>query len=187
MLYVQQSLGPHEEILHIGHFHRMHEVQAVMNIVWGAIAAMVAVVGAIFMYQKLGKYPDDVTLEYGIYYMHPGLKILAFGVFLVGLLGYARMVVEKETTEIAITNIRVIYKRGLLARHVGEISVDRIEGVIVLQSLTGRLFNYGRLAVRGMGVGEVVLPPLADPIVFRQAIQRAKEFHLAMKGGKDDL
>lgn len=182
MLYVQQSLGPNEEIVHIGHFHRMHDVQAVMNIVWGAIAALLLVIGSIFMYQKLGKFSPDISLEEGIIYMHPGLKITAFVVFIMGVLGFARMVVDKETTEIAITNIRIIYKRGLLARHVGEISVDRIEGVVVLQSLTGRLFGYGRLAVRGMGVGEVVLPPIANPIDFRQAIQKAKEFHMRQKG-----
>jgi hypothetical protein len=28
--------------------------------------------------------------------------------------------------------------------------------------------------VRGMGVGEVILPPIADPIAFRKAIDRAK-------------
>jgi len=43
-----------------------------------------------------------------------------------------------------------------------------------LQSIFGRLFNYGRLAIRGMGIGEVVLPPIEDPIVFRQAIEKAR-------------
>ena len=84
------------------------------------------------------------------------------------------MMVVKSTTEIAITSSRLVYKRGLVARHVGEMSVDRIEGVNVLQSMWGRLFNYGRLAVRGMGVGEVVLPPIKDPLMFRQAIEKAK-------------
>jgi len=38
----------------------------------------------------------------------------------------------------------------------------------------GRIFNYGRVMVRGMGVGEVVLPPVEDPISFRRAIEEAK-------------
>ncbi len=80
----------------------------------------------------------------------------------------------KATTEIAITNTRLVYKRGLVARHVGEMSIDRIEGVNVLQTILGRLLNYGRLAVRGMGIGEVILPPIEDPIAFRQAIEKAR-------------
>ena len=76
--------------------------------------------------------------------------------------------------EIAITNNRLVYKRGLIARQVGEISIDRIEGVNVLQTVFGRIYNYGRLAIRGMGVGEVVLPPIEDPITFRKAIEKAR-------------
>ena len=82
--------------------------------------------------------------------------------------------VVKATTEIAITNNRLIFKRGLVARQVGEINIDRIEGVNVLQTIMGRVFNYGRIMVRGMGVGEVVLPPIEDPIAFRKAIEKAK-------------
>ena len=80
----------------------------------------------------------------------------------------------KATTEIAITNNRLIYKRGLVARYVGEMSIDRIEGVNVLQGIIGRLLNYGRVMVRGMGVGEVILPPLQDPVSFRKAIEVAR-------------
>lgn len=185
MLYIQQSLGPDEELLHIGYFHWMYDVQAVMNIVWGAIASTLLIFGGIFMYQKLGKFPPNIDFATGVKYMHPGLKITAFTFFILGLLGFARMMVEKATTEIAVTNQRIVFKRGLLARHVGEIAVDRIEGVVVLQSVLGRIFDYGRLAVRGMGVGEVVLPPIAEPIVFRQSIQNARSMLNKPQGGKD--
>ena len=106
--------------------------------------------------------------------IHPGIRIFAFLVFIMGLLRFAQMMVVKASTEIAITTSRLVYKRGLIARHVGEMSIDRIEGVNVLQSIFGRLFGYGRLAIRGMGVGEVVLPPLRNPIAFRRAIEKAR-------------
>jgi uncharacterized membrane protein YdbT with pleckstrin-like domain len=84
------------------------------------------------------------------------------------------MMIIKVTTEIAITNKRLVYKRGLVARYVGEINIDRIEGVNVLQGVLGRIFNYGRIMVRGMGVGEVILPPIEEPLKFRRAIERAR-------------
>ena len=177
MLYIQQSLGPDEELMHVGVYHWMHDVRAAMNIVFGALMAVMVIAGGIFIYQKMGKYPPGVDWESGVKYLHPGIKAFAFMMFAGGLLSFMSMIVEKNTTEIAITNLRIVYKRGLLARQVGEIAVDRIEGVVVLQSLVGRMLDYGRLAVRGMGVGEVVLPPIAEPIVFRQAIQRARAFN----------
>lgn len=174
MLYVEQSLGPDEELVHIGKFHWMYTLHAFMAILWGVLGSIMVIAGSTFAYMQLGKLPPDVGWFSAVAYLHPGLRIFAFIVFVLGLLSFAQMMVVKATTEIAITNSRLVYKRGLIARNVGEISIDRIEGVNVLQSIFGRIFNYGRLAIRGMGIGEVVLPPIEDPIVFRQAIERAK-------------
>lgn len=177
MLYVQQSLGPNEELIYVGHYHWMHDVKAAFNIVWGALMAVMIIWGGILIYQKTGKFPAGISFEEGVQHLHIGFKIAAFAAFVMGLLSFSRMIVDKNTTEMAITNLRVVYKRGMVARHVGEIAVDRIEGVVVLQSLMGRMFDYGRLAIRGMGVGEVVLPPISGPIAFRQAIQQARAFN----------
>lgn len=174
MLYVQQSLGPDEELVHVGQFHWMYTVQSFMNIFWGMVSSLVVIAGAVFMYKQLGKLPSDMDWLRAIPHLHPGLRILAFLVFLLGLLKFAQMMIIKATTEIAVTNTRLVYKRGLVARYVGEMSIDRIEGVNVLQTILGRIFNYGRLAVRGMGIGEVVLPPIEDPIKFRQSIEKAR-------------
>lgn len=174
MLYVQQSLGPDEELVHVGQFHWMYTVQAFMSVFWGILGSIIVIVGGVFMYKQLGKFPPSLNWLDAIRYLHPGLRIFSFVVFVMGLLSFAQMMVIKATTEIAITNTRIVYKRGLIARQVGEISVDRIEGVNVLQSILGRMLNYGRLAVRGMGIGEVVLPPIEDPIMFRQCIEKAR-------------
>jgi uncharacterized membrane protein YdbT with pleckstrin-like domain len=101
--------------------------------------------------------------------------------FLVGLYLFAHMMLIKATTEIAVTNERIIYKKGLIARHVGELNIDRIEGVSVQQGVLGRFLNYGRVCIRGMGVGEVMLPPIESPIEFRKAVNEAKS--ILDKGG----
>ena len=86
------------------------------------------------------------------------------------------MMAFKATTEIAITTRRLIFKRGIVARHVDEMSIDRVEGVIVEQGVLGRIFQYGRVIVRGMGVGAIVLPGmLITPIMLRKAIEKARE------------
>lgn len=175
MLYVQQSLGPDEELVHVGQFHWIYTVQAFLAIIWGALASLAIIAGAVYGYQYFGLYPEGLPVLTAVKHLHPGIRIFAFVVFILGLFSFAQMMIIKSTTEIAITNNRLVFKKGLVARHVGEMSIDRIEGVNVLQSFFGRIFNYGRLAVRGMGVGEVVLPSIADPIAFRKAIERARK------------
>ena len=145
-----------------------------MAIGWGIAGSIIVIIGAVLAYKSFGWFPPQIGTLEAIRALHPGIRIMSFIVFALGLLSFAQMMIIKATTEIAITSNRLVYKRGLVARQVGEMSIDRIEGVNVQQSILGRLLNYGRLAIRGMGVGEVVLPPIEDPIAFRKAIEQAR-------------
>jgi uncharacterized membrane protein YdbT with pleckstrin-like domain len=179
MLYVQQSLGPDERLVHIGRFHWFYNMNAIMSILWGIAFAIGILAGSVAftLYTKvpLGIAIDGNDTWYDLLIkLHPGIKIVALIVFILGLLKFAQMMIIRATTEIAVTSNRIIYKRGLVARYVGEISIDRIEGVNVVQSVMGRIFNFGSVIIRGMGVGEVILPPIADPIRFRKAIEYAR-------------
>lgn len=174
MLYVQQSLGPDEELIHVGHFHWMYTVNAFMSIFFGMLISVVVIIGGIMAQKQLGHFPADLPINVAIPSLPVYIKGGAFLMFVLGVYTFAIKMVHKATTEIAITDVRLIYKTGVVARNVGEISIDRIEGVNVLQTVLGRLFGYGRLAIRGMGVGEVILPPIENPIDFRQAIEKAR-------------
>jgi uncharacterized membrane protein YdbT with pleckstrin-like domain len=73
-------------------------------------------------------------------------------------------------TEIAVTNLRVIYVKGFIQRHSEEVNMDQIERVDVDQSMLGRLFNYGDVTIHGTGT---TLEPLRDvdrPIALRNKI-----------------
>jgi hypothetical protein len=182
MLYIQQSLTPDEELIHIGRFHWMYSAQAIMAIFYGLLCSILLLVCSVYFLENFWHhinqghpYPFTSDNMIGkIQDLHPALRLTAVFIFLMGLLRFAQMMVIQATTEIAVTTSRLVYKRGLVARYVGEMSVDRIEGVNVLQTVLGRIFNYGRVMVRGMGVGEVILPPIADPIKFRKAIEKAR-------------
>ena len=194
MLYVQQSLGPNEEILMGARFHWMYTLTAVFWILFGLAMGIALGYAAIWWevssvirntysadlppeyYQRAW---DTVVMERGGYLkilwaQHPLLRFGILGYFLLGLYFFAHMMIIKATTEIAVTSERLVYKKGLIARHVGELNIDRIEGVSVRQDVLGRLLVYGRVLIRGMGVGEVLLPPIEEPIEFRRAIQEAK-------------
>ena len=176
MDYIRQSLGEDEELIHIARFHWMYNVNAIINAIFGLTLA-IGIIWVAIRFQPMMFATVDTTglgIVDKIMSLHPGLKILSFFVFLMGLLKFAQMMIIKATTEIGVTDCRLVYKRGLVARAVGEINIDRIEGVNVLQGILGRIFGYGRVMVRGMGVGEVVLPPIAQPIRFKKAIEKAR-------------
>jgi len=163
-------------LIHVGEFHWFYTLNAVLSIFWGIISCIVVLMVAHHVQGNyMGGFFSETFLGQ-IREVHPMVRLFAFLMFVMGLMRFAQMMIIKVTTEIAITNSRIIYKRGLVARHVGEMSVDRIEGVNVLQGIIGRIFNFGRVMIRGMGVGEVVLPPIDDPIKFRRMIEKARNY-----------
>lgn len=184
MLYVQQSLAPDEDIIYIARFHWFYDLQAIMSIVWGLFFAVSLLIGVETLIESLPEKIGNIFLSYPlepddgwvsvIRKMHPAIKLVALLLFLMGVVRFARMLVTKLTTEIVVTSSRIVYKRGLVARSAGEMSIDRIESVSVIQSFWGRIFDFGRLIIHGMGVGEMILPNLAEPIRFRRAIEKAR-------------
>lgn len=209
MLYVQQSLGPQEEILMGARFHWMYTLQAIGWILFGlalGIAVGYAAIWYLVSADIRAMYPGVSGEQYDqawnlivqrhggylkiLWSLHPLIRFAILGLFLLGLYFFAHMMIVKATTEIAITTERLVYKKGLIARHVGELNIDRIEGVSVRQDILGRLFGFGRVCIRGMGVGEVMLPSIEAPIEFRRAIQEAKAIldkHASTANKRDDL
>ncbi len=181
MLYVRQSLGSEEQLIHAGSFHWLYTFKAIMSVVISLIMCIIMLWAGVKVATETGwTFGGDKILTTdswiaSIRKLHPIIKVGVLVVFVYSLYRFAHIMVVRATTEIAVTSSRVIYKRGMISRYVAEININRIEGINVFQSFWGRVFNYGRLVIRGLGVGEVILPPIADPLTFRKAIEKAKE------------
>lgn len=80
-----------------------------------------------------------------------------------------------STTELALTNKRVIAKFGLLRRETIELKVARVESVQVRQGILGRLFGYGSLIVAAAGTPCAPIPAISAPMLFRSMIFEAQE------------
>lgn len=76
----------------------------------------------------------------------------------------------RTSTEIAVTDRRLIHKWGLIWRDSTEMHVDKIESVNVSQSIMGRMLGYGTVTIRGTGAAAEVLIGIREPLRFRSAI-----------------
>jgi uncharacterized membrane protein YdbT with pleckstrin-like domain len=118
-----------------------------------------------------GKWP-------GVFWFGAWAALLLLGIIFVAA------AIKMKTTDFAVTNRRVILKRGWLNRRTHELAVESVEGVSLDQSLIARLFGYGRVVVTGTGDAVIAFPPMAQPVAFRRAIEAARadcggEVHLA--------
>jgi uncharacterized membrane protein YdbT with pleckstrin-like domain len=98
------------------------------------------------------------------------LAIAALVTGVISLLCFVGAAIRRATTEIVVTDRRVIYKKGLLSRHTVEMNISKIETVDVEQSIAGRVMGFGTVLIRGTGAGFEPLRRIADPLALRSAI-----------------
>jgi len=119
----------------------------------------------------------------GLFWFGAWAALIVLGIAIVGIFIFLRAAIIMKTTDFAVTNKRVILKRGWLNRRTQELAVGSVEGVILDQSWWARLWNYGHVVVTGTGDAVIRFPAMADPVAFRRAIETARaqgrEVHLA--------
>ena len=79
--------------------------------------------------------------------------------------------IEIYVTEYAITNKRVISKKGLIVRNVAEMNLGSIEGVNLKQGIFGRIFNFGSINISGRGTSNVEFSEVDKPVEIRKQIK----------------
>ena len=103
-----------------------------------------------------------------------GGLLLLFGLlmpflFLIRWIWIITSVVRRLTTELAVTNKRVVAKTGLISRNTIEMNLTKVESVRVNQSILGRMLDYGSIVVNGTGGDAAPVPYVADPMGFKRA------------------
>jgi uncharacterized membrane protein YdbT with pleckstrin-like domain len=152
MSYIKHILQPDEKVLVIG---RLHWI-----IYWHAIVSFVCAAGA----AATAIYFKDTNYIWMI------VVVLTVVFVIYGLIALIRAWWHAFTTEIAVTNHRVIYKTGFINRHTAEMNIDKIESVDVDQSILGRILGYGTIDIKGTGASIEQLKRVAHAIELRSAI-----------------
>ena len=147
MSYIEQSLGANETVHYNAKFPTVRYFAAWLVLVAGLSGGF-------------------VCLLYG------GSAIAAL-VVVCGVAAFCSILYRPWTTEIAVTNLRLIYKRGFFQRRTNDLQLRAIEEVQLRQNFWGRIFNYGNVEFHGTGVDDIRLPPLSDPIAVQRAVQEA--------------
>jgi uncharacterized membrane protein YdbT with pleckstrin-like domain len=157
MSYVQRVLQPGEVVRHTASAHWIVYWPGALCIV----LALAALIWASFL-------PDNPAR-----WVHWLAALLTA----VGILFLIREWFGWWSTEIAVTNLRVIYKTGLVKRTTNEMNMDKVESVKVEQSVFGRILDYGKVSITGTGAGLEALDGVAQPIELRNSITGVSHGH----------
>jgi uncharacterized membrane protein YdbT with pleckstrin-like domain len=149
MRYVRRVLQPGETIVYTTKLHWFVYL-------WATLLLAICLVLAVASWS----WADNQNLSLALW--------IAAAIFaLLGVSSAFRAFIRRASTELAVTDQRVIYKTGLIARHTLEMNRGKVESVAVDQTLLGRLFGYGTVTVRGIGSALEPIRNINDPLSFR--------------------
>jgi len=151
MAYYTKVLQPDEHVVAVGRLH--------WSIYWPALLILLLAIGTLVGSFQLAE------PEWSRY-----ARIAAGAVTALGLLVFLDASIRRQATEIVVTDRRVIFKRGILARHTVEMNLSKIETVDVEQGLGARLLGYGTVLIHGSGSGIEPLRRVGHPLAIRNAI-----------------
>jgi uncharacterized membrane protein YdbT with pleckstrin-like domain len=150
MSYVQKVLLPGEQVVYETGLHWLVYGRAIL-------AFLVALALAIVSFSAAA---DTAQL----------VQVLAGLLALLGLLLFLAAALRRASTELAVTDQRVVFKRGIIARHTIEMNRSKVESVDVDQSLLGRIFGYGTVMLRGTGGSLEPMAMIGHPLTIRSYI-----------------
>ena len=147
MGYVESVLAPGERIVHraaITHWH-----YALSYLI--GIACLVGAGAELYLQRERGALIAAVAAALGVI------------IIMVAL-------IRRGTTELVLTDRRIIAKRGFIARATVEMSLAKVESLHVNQGLIGRLLDFGDVTVTGTGSSLEPLRCICQPLELRRKL-----------------
>ena len=154
MTYTEKVLQPGETVRFTSRIHWIVYVRGVVIIVLGVIAAVV-----------LRRLDPNANDQFNV----PALVAIAVGLVFGGI-SLIGAWWRRLTTEVTVTENRIVYKRGFIRRHTFEMNMNKVESVHVNQSMMGRILDYGDILIRGTGSSFEPLRLISRPLEFRNYV-----------------
>jgi uncharacterized membrane protein YdbT with pleckstrin-like domain len=159
MAYVEKVLLPDERIVYAA---TLHWILYLQGLLMTGFAGFFGYFSRPFLAIAFGE-------QMGAQFSKP-ISAIAMIIVLAGAAMLLGAYVRQTSTEIVITNKRLIAKYGFISRTTFEILVNRITGANFDQSVVGRMLGFGTILVHGAG-GEISpIDQVADPQLFYRAL-----------------
>lgn len=148
MSYVKGTLSKDEEIKEVV---RLHWFNYIFTGILGFVAFLLVI--SYFVNAELQKDPGTkwIVIFFVIWALYDFLKLY--------------------TTEMVITNKRVICRKGVISVKTEELKNTKVESIEIKQSILGRIFGYATIWFSGTGTSKVKFEAIDDPWAIKSRIE----------------
>jgi hypothetical protein len=161
MGYVESLMGKNEKILVVA---RQHWTTLLMSFLINLFIVVVVLV----VYALLGNVPALL-----------GVRAFVLLALLYPLGKFGWDLIQWEAEQYIVSTHRVIQTEGIVNKKTVDSSLEKVNDIVLTQSVLGRILGYGNLEIlTGSDIGVNLLTRLADPVKFKTALLDAKaEMH----------
>jgi Bacterial PH domain len=158
MGYIEKNLVPGETVLHKTCLHWIVMVRPVL------FALILAAGGLALLISDYETHIQGAAHE----------AMIIGGIVLLVLAGVVILsgFIRRSATEVAVSNMRVLIKTGLLERRSIEVLLAKVESIGVDETALGRMLGYGSVIIRGTGGTFETFHNIGHPNDFRRAVQQ---------------
>jgi uncharacterized membrane protein YdbT with pleckstrin-like domain len=121
------------------------------------------------------------------------LPLLLLALLVLPALNFVRVFLDWWNEEYLVTNRRVIQVEGIINKHVIDSSLEKVNDVVLDQSVLGRLLDYGDIEIlTASEIGVNKLHKIARPVKFKTEMLDQKESlgsdeHFGRRARHDDI
>lgn len=105
-----------------------------------------------------------IALIVAIAFFGSNNTVVALVALVIAILFFASPYINVISTELVMTNKRVLGKFGFISRETCDIRLDKIKGFSFSQGILERILGYGHIIVKGSGDNTTPFPCIADPL-----------------------
>lgn len=160
--YVKRAMQPDEKIVFAA---QLHWIIYYMGIVITFFGAAFGYAGSRIVYFVLGEHIGAMV--------ETPVRYVAIGLIALGAFQLVASFIRQISTELVITDRRIIAKHGFISTTSYELMMTKVEGATIEQSILGRILGYGTLMVKGTGGGISPIDHVAEPYRFHAALMNA--------------
>ncbi len=172
MAYAERLLAPGETIMRRERQHWIFPFLIAGK--WVAIAVVVGIVG--FLISSFVLRSDGTSvIDSVIGVLDTLVGWVTFAAILIAIVGFVWSVVQWQTQEYVLTDVRVMHVKGVINKQSSDSSLENITDAQITIPWLGRMLGFGDLVfMTASEAGIEDLRALRDPIGFKTALMEAK-------------
>ncbi len=169
MAYISRMIANGETLIGVS---RLHWIYLAQGLCWLIGLMFVGFVIDALLAMALGAILPIPAVQWG--FMAVQTTWIEMFFIAAGLYLFAIYFIKVATTELALTNQRIIYKLGWIFVNVQEMNLDEIRGTHIDLGMLGRFLGYGSISFDARFVGDMVTGSINRPYRFLKAMNEAQ-------------